>query len=309
MIKNILRSILLKVAPTYAVLDKSFFELNKRIDKIDEDVLMLNHVLYELSSTINNGQQLLANQKFSTEHGEMDFYYSVFNVKDFRAIVNEILVPNLYNADKSATYFFSDMNLGANDVVIDIGGNIGMFSIPLAKAFPETKILCFEPLSKNFEVLEMNIAKNNIKNITAIKKGVAGSSTKDSFIWKPFHNGGSGLVSESTSSVQAFVLDSVSNKYLYEPVELVSLDDVFAEYNIKELALLKMDCEGGEYDISFSNKCFNSNQIKELRGEVHLLPSDLNGKEYIKLSKHLKSIFPNKLRMDCMNDYDSRFGI
>ncbi len=61
--------------------------------------------------------------------------------------------------------------------VIDIGGNVGIVSIYLAKEYPFLKIYAFEPMHCNYENFKENIKLNNIPEwvITLVNKAV----TKD----------------------------------------------------------------------------------------------------------------------------------
>jgi hypothetical protein len=52
-----------------------------------------------------------------------------------------------------------------NGVVIEIGSNIGMHSIPISRICNEGKLFCFEPQRIIFQILCGNIALNNITNI------------------------------------------------------------------------------------------------------------------------------------------------
>jgi len=60
------------------------------------------------------------------------------------------------------------------DIVIDIGANIGWYSLLLARLIPEdADIFAFEPDPLNFELLEHNIRLNGATQITAIQKALA----------------------------------------------------------------------------------------------------------------------------------------
>ena len=80
------------------------------------------------------------------------------------SLIYEILLKS----QNKAEYFFpKQIN---PKVILDIGGNIGITSIFLAKVFPNASIYTFEPLKENFELLEKNI--QNYPNIKAFNVGL-----------------------------------------------------------------------------------------------------------------------------------------
>ncbi len=54
-------------------------------------------------------------------------------------------------------------------------------------------------------------------------------------------------------------------------VPSVSLQDVFGQHKIKKLKLLKIDCEGSEYEILYNTSPKTLMNIEYLQGEFHRL--------------------------------------
>src|SRR6188474_142534 len=54
------------------------------------------------------------------------------------------------------------------DVFLDLGANIGYFSLLVAKNLPSVKVISFEPVLGLFQSMNDNISLNNIKNITTV---------------------------------------------------------------------------------------------------------------------------------------------
>jgi FkbM family methyltransferase len=61
-----------------------------------------------------------------------------------------------------------------SDVIVDVGANIGIYAVPLAKRVK--KVIAFEPHPKTSEILEKNVKLNNINNLILIRKAVGNSS-------------------------------------------------------------------------------------------------------------------------------------
>jgi FkbM family methyltransferase len=103
-----------------------------------------------------------------------------------------------------------DKDIGDNDVVIDIGANIGIYAIPLAKRVK--KVIAVEPHPKTFEMLEKSIQLNNLKNIILIKKAISDSGKKILFNLsiRPMESGiASSNKTDSTIEVDSIDLDSM----------------------------------------------------------------------------------------------------
>jgi hypothetical protein len=62
--------------------------------------------------------------------------------------------------------------------------------------------------------------------------------------------------------------ENVSSAHLTEKVASRTLDQIFSEFGIDRCKLLKIDCEGSEYEILYSAKCLN--RISNIRGEFHM---------------------------------------
>ncbi|GMH49422.1 hypothetical protein TrRE_jg7343 [Triparma retinervis] len=113
------------------------------------------------------------------------------------------------------------------DVVLDVGANIGAFTVPLAKmAGPRGAVVAFEPQRQVFQLLNANIALNELTNCWAYHKGVGGQGgsviTPKVNYSVPGNFGGISLLEEERWGERGPV----------EVVEVVRLDDVRKVLNI-----------------------------------------------------------------------------
>lgn len=118
--------------------------------------------------------------------------------------------------------------------VLDIGGNIGWYSMNLAKLFPQINIHTFEPIPKTFGYLKANIEMNNIKNVTINNFGLA---EKEKDITFYYYKEGSGNASLSNLSGAADVEEINTRVY--------RVDDYVAKNKLK-VDFIKCDVEGAE---------------------------------------------------------------
>lgn len=130
----------------------------------------------------------------------------------------EIIEINGYGLEKSDV---------EDRLVLDIGGNIGMFSL-LAAANGARRIVAVEPQIDNFKQLSDNI--KNFNQIVAVNQAVY---SQDNITVNINKRG-------STSSIYGGG----------DPVTTISLETLITKYNLnEENMILKIDCEGAEFDI------------------------------------------------------------
>ena len=117
--------------------------------------------------------------------------------------------------------------------VIDIGANIGYFTLLLAKLVGTRGIVySIEPEPRNFLLLRRNIQLNDYRNVILEKKAISNKKGEISFLL-------------STESCPRITLESNLNNENMIFVETIPLDNYFQE-NI-DINFIKMDIEGAEY--------------------------------------------------------------
>lgn len=152
-----------------------------------------------------------------------------------------------------------------NSVVIDIGANIGVYSI-FAATSKNTQIFAFEPVQENFNLLKENIKLNFLENkIHSFNFGIAGKEEKKKLYLgeSPFHS----FIPAKDSPFNA--LYSSGKGQNYSEVNCISLKDVFDKNKIDSCHILKMDCEGAEYEILYNLPDEYFRKIEKIRMEYH----------------------------------------
>jgi FkbM family methyltransferase len=152
--------------------------------------------------------------------------------------------------------FQNNIIFGPNDIIIDIGANIGSFSILLAKIFPFIKVFAIEPIPLTYLTLCENIKLNYLQStIIPICVALSDSSKIIELEYSQKQSGGaSSYISQPSGNTRVLV-------------PAISFDNLLETLNIQKCKLLKIDCEGAEYDILFNSKYLN--RIEYLVGEFH----------------------------------------
>jgi FkbM family methyltransferase len=129
---------------------------------------------------------------------------------------------------------------------MDIGANIGYFTLIMAKGIKENgKVFSFEPEPKNFELLKKNVEINNYSNVILEKKAI-GNKTGIAKLYLAdrknniFHSG----------MHRIFRSDLVSQISNPVSINIIKLDDYLQDLKfIKKIRLIKIDVEGAEFDV------------------------------------------------------------
>lgn len=148
-----------------------------------------------------------------------------------------------------------------DDVIIDIGAHIGLFALLISKKCESGKILCFEPILDNYELLLKNLHDNHISNVHPVNIAVSDREQKIK------------IYLNSDQAGHSIYLESAS----YVDVQSTTLKKIIDENRISKCSLLKIDCEGAEYEIIESLPDQYLNKIHRIIIEYHFadVKSDL----------------------------------
>ena len=149
--------------------------------------------------------------------------------------------------EESTTILFKKV-VKEGDVVVDLGANIGYFSLLAAKLVGKKgKVYSFEPEPRNYNYLLKNIELNGYDNVFATQKAVGEEAGKVKLYICPYDTGHHtinqyGGIKEYES---VYKYDSTEDKKEFVEVEKVSLDDFFKD-RTQQIDVIKMDVEGAE---------------------------------------------------------------
>jgi FkbM family methyltransferase len=181
-------------------------------------------------------------------------------------------------------YKKSGFQINQNDVVLDIGAHIGLFTLYASQFCTKGSIFSFEPMKDNYQLLLENIKLNNLKQVKFFNLAV----------------------SNSNDPIKLFINDDESGHSMFSQssqnltVNSISLKRIFDENQIEYCNFLKLDCEGAEYEIIKNLPLSYFEKIDKMIIEYHM--ADSNPELLIELKKILtsqnfkietKSLFPN----------------
>ena len=133
---------------------------------------------------------------------------------------------------------FVKSRIKKDDIIIDLGANIGFFTLLFAQEIGNTgKIYAFEPEPTLFELLKKNVAINNFQNVEIIQKAV----------------------SNKTHSTKLFLSPNPNDHRIYDPhdgrsfvnIESIKLDDFFQNSHT-EINFIKSNIQGADFAAIFT---------------------------------------------------------
>lgn len=140
---------------------------------------------------------------------------------------------------------------------VEIGANLGIVSYYFSQHFDQ--VYALEPSKQHYDLLVKNTQGNGLTNVLPINKAVYIENGKFPF-GGPTNN--KTMRSLHTATWQDGKPD--------ETVETITLDKLFKDNKIEHVDLMKIDCEGSEYEI-LGGEGFTkvADKIDLIIGEVH----------------------------------------
>lgn len=138
-------------------------------------------------------------------------------------------------------------------VVLDLGANIGAFSVFAAKN--GARVFAFEPESTNYAQLKKNLELNSLNGVTVFKKAVGGNNGFAQMSHAKVNRGASSIVNKRSST--------------FEQVEVVTLEHALKLCGVDEVDFLKVDIEGSEYSLIESASLDTLRRIQAIAMETH----------------------------------------
>jgi FkbM family methyltransferase len=197
-----------------------------------------------------------------------------FNYKNFNVLVrpntsDSFVVKEVLSGE------YRKLCLQKQDIVLDLGSNIGMFALYANDKVKQ--IICFEPESDNYNLSLENLKLNNINNVIVNNAAVVGNDDKQRHfsINTKKNKGAHSLVSKRGRDTTV--------------VQCENINTIIDTYNP---TCIKMDVEGGEYEILPAIKDWtNINQIILEFHHAHL--NDTTKEKFHKILELLSNIFTN----------------
>jgi len=177
----------------------------------------------------------------------------------FKWLMNQIFYEKIYTP-------IPQLQIGPDDIVMDIGAHCGIFTI-FAASLTKNTIYSFEPSPENFRYLENNVVKSNLKNVILFQNALDREQGSAKFLLNRRFSYEHLLHYENTTTEQ-FVAPNLDD-YEEITVSTTTLAHVMEENHIERIDFLKLDCQGAEEAILSSTPREYLMRIQKIALEYH----------------------------------------
>ena len=181
---------------------------------------------------------------------------------------------------KGGRYQRPGFELRPDDTVIDLGANIGIFTLWASPQVPHGRIFAVEP-SPAIDILRANLELNHVLNVATLQAAVGKADGTIEMVFYP-------LVDVMTHDARLrhnlfmrFLMLGARSERLTAPT--VSLGQVLERSEMSDVGYLKIDCEGGEYDICRSASAADWRRIRRVSLEFHEYSSGHSHAELVEI--------------------------
>jgi FkbM family methyltransferase len=173
------------------------------------------------------------NDLYKIRYGNIEIYLRKSVVADYWVFEGLLFADEYYS-----------LKIKPDDIILDVGANIGIFTLKVAKKVKQ--VISIEPEPQNYYILQKNVKANKFSNVILLNYAV--SDKEETVYFK--NTGGTASVSKTG-----------------KPVVAKSLDNILNELGNPKVTILKMDIEGYEGKVLSNFK--SHKEIRQVVIETH----------------------------------------
>lgn len=175
--------------------------------------------------------QKIVSSKFNLNQEEVPFFFPE----------NDDTIMGTFSCLQNNKFHLTEIPFAPGDVFVDIGSNVGLLSLVVAKTNPDVRVLAFDASPLAIKCLKKSIAANGITNLEAYNVAVGANEERDVKFYS------------NNKDTSCLVQDGLNkdNKTLEATVNMIAIDEIFDSLllDVKQVKLAKFDAEGAEFKI------------------------------------------------------------
>ncbi len=219
---------------------------------------LFKHIQNPFEYVLNKNKRFKRSLNFTTKPNNIRFRVALPLYQVFK----EIFLEDVYNIEAVVK------RIPSKPIIIDIGANAGFFDILILSKIKDAQIFAYEPIPRNVQQINKVLDENPfIKNNVIVQQlAVTGTVTGKIDLY---------IESEDENSVIASIFsDFNKNNANKISVGTITLTDIILKNDLTEIDILKVDCEGSEYDIFYNTDASLIRRAKMILLEVHDLDEE-----------------------------------
>ncbi len=221
---------------------------------------LFKHIANPFEYIFNRNKRKTRALQFTTRSSNIHFEVQ----QSLYPVFKEIFMEDVYSISSVVK------ELSSKPVIIDIGANAGFFDILLLSKIPAATIYAYEPLPDNIQQIQKLISANPVlqDKLFTSQVAVTGTTKQNIDLY---------IETELQSSVVASVFANFDTRNTRKiSVSCITLNEIILDNNLQAIDVMKIDCEGSEYDILYNTDPSLIRRAKMLLIEVHDLDKDQN---------------------------------
>lgn len=186
------------------------------------------------------------------------------------SLVEEIFFEHVYTPDY--------LQIERNDVVVDIGANVGVFTV-FAASRTQNTVYAFEPFPDSLEILKRNISMNSLNNVIPCGFAVSDKISSATLLLSPIRSTRHLLSDRAIlDQLEKYQTDAEHIQFKdimpmireeYVEVPTTTLQSIMDINGIEHIDFVKMDCEGSEGLILASTPKNYLKRVRKIAIEFH----------------------------------------
>jgi len=144
-------------------------------------------------------------------------------------------------------------------IIVDVGANIGAFTVLAASLYKNAKIFSFEPDKNNSEILKGNINRNHLEGRVVVSNSGVDKEGGE----KVFH------INKREYAHSLLPFAGKDEEAGQIRIHCITIAEIIMKEKISKIDILKLDIEGSEYEVLFGlpDECYQ--KIKNIVLEIH----------------------------------------
>lgn len=223
--------------------------------------------LYSYFTSKKDKQQL--NEYLKNPKPIYDFTFGNNLIKMNTGSLSEYMRVISYKKDYKILTNLTEALQGSN-CFWDVGANIGLYSVIIAKTYPACKVFSFEPEIESFNRLNENIKLNTLNNITPLNYALGDKEEKVQLTKAPHYSNGNHSILNP---------GKIETGSTYQDINVNRGEDIVSKENIMVPGVVKIDVEGFEFNVLQGlGNILLSPECSGIICEVHFSILEANGK-------------------------------
>lgn len=202
---------------------------------------------------------------------------------EFRDFYTSEAIPLAARDMDGDAYKIRHRSFNQGDIILDLGANVGVFSVVASRLFPQTRIIALEPVPCSFENLSLNVSHARCENISLLQMAVSGNGEPLTLGLSPVNSGSASIHWQSDPHLPKFEVPSIT------------LDALFESQKIGRCAFMKVDIEGSEFEACKAATIWDRCDFVSI--ELHW-DSRLSPQENKEMQDNLRAMLLQRLRPD-----------